>query len=290
MEFDFLSKLPNSNLDDRTFKELVEECLLRVPRYCPEWTNHNPSDPGVTMLELFGWLTDQMMMRFNQVPRRNYVAFLELLGIRLQPPAPARTAVTFYLAASLPEPYEIAEAVEVATERTETEDAIIFSTDRPLTIGLPHIHHLLTAETAEQSPAVLLDRLSTRWTRQADGRWSGGEQHIFNPTPQPGNSFYVVLDPEQQLMGNVIALAFEGETATPTGIRPEAPPRRWEAWNGQTWVPVLLRESDDETRGFSFYDTGVKRGEVTLHLPQQLPVADFAGYRGRWVRCVCVAP
>ena len=88
MEFDFLTKLPNSNLDDRTFKELVEECLLRVPRYCPEWTNHNPSDPGITMLELFGWLTDQMMMRFNQVPRRNYVAFLELLGIRLQPPTP----------------------------------------------------------------------------------------------------------------------------------------------------------------------------------------------------------
>ncbi|MEL7503205.1 MAG: putative baseplate assembly protein [Cyanobacteria bacterium J06554_6] len=290
MEFDFLAKLPNSNLDDRTFKELVEECRLRVPRYCPEWTNHNPSDPGITMLELFGWLTDQMMMRFNQVPRRNYVAFLELLGIRLQPPAPARTEVTFYLAASLPEPYDIPQAIEVATERTETEEAIIFSTDRPLTIGLPHIHHLLTAEAAEQVPAVLFDRLSTRWTRQSDGRWTGGEQFIFNPTPQPGNSFYVVLDPEQSLMGNVIALAFEGETATPTGIRPETPPRRWEAWTGQTWVPVLLREGDDETRGFSFYSTGVQRGEVTLHLPQQLPVADFAGYRGRWIRCVCTAP
>ncbi|MBE9080233.1 putative baseplate assembly protein [Romeria aff. gracilis LEGE 07310] len=294
MEFDFLPKLPNSNLDDRTFKELVEECLLRVPRYCPEWTNHNPSDPGITMVELFGWLTDQMMMRFNQVPRRNYVAFLELLGIRLQPPAPARTEVTFYLAASLPSPYEIPAAVEVATERTETTEAIVFSTDRPLTIGLPRIHHLLTADTAERIPNVLQDRLSTHWNRQSDGRWAGREQAIFNPRPQPGNSFYLGLDPEQALAGNVIALSFEGETATPTGIRPEAPPRRWEAWDGQGWVPVLMQESDDETRGFSFYDSGsssdVQKGEVVLHLPQQLPVTEFASYRGRWLRCVCISP
>jgi predicted phage baseplate assembly protein len=100
VDFDFLTKLPKSDLDDRTFKDLVDECLLRIPRYCPEWTNHNPSDPGVTLIELFAWLTDQMLLRFNQVPRRNYVAFLELLGIQLQPPAPAHTALTFYLTRS----------------------------------------------------------------------------------------------------------------------------------------------------------------------------------------------
>ncbi len=294
MEFDFLSKLPNSDLDDRGFKDLVEECLLRVPRYCPEWTNHNPSDPGITLVELFGWLTDQMMMRFNQVPRRNYVAFLELLGIQLQPPAPARSAVTFYLSASLSEAYLIPAGVEVATERTEAEAAIVFSTDRSLTIGIPRIHHLLSAERAERTPNALQDRLSTRWTRQSDGRWSGSEQPIFNPQPQPGNSFYLVLSPEEALEGVVIALNFEGETATSTGIRPETPPRRWEAWNGQDWVPVLMQESDDETYGFSFYDSGsrndIQRGDVVLHLPQQLPVTDFASYRGRWIRCVCVQP
>jgi predicted phage baseplate assembly protein len=100
VKFDFLPELPKSDLDDRTFNDLVEECLLRIPRYCPEWTNHNPGDPGITLIELFAWLTDQMLMRFNQVPRRNYVAFLELLGIRLQPPAPAWCELTFYLTKS----------------------------------------------------------------------------------------------------------------------------------------------------------------------------------------------
>ena len=124
MEFDFLPKLPTSNLDDRTFDDLVEECVLRIPRYCQEWTDHNLSDPGITLIELFAWLTDQMLLRFNQVPRKNYVAFLELLGIRLQPPTPAQTDLTFYLTTDLPETYTIPAGVEVASLRTENTPAI----------------------------------------------------------------------------------------------------------------------------------------------------------------------
>jgi len=295
VEFDFLPKLPKSDLDDRTFKDLVDECLLRIPRYCPEWTNHNPSDPGVTLVELFAWLTDQMLMRFNQVPRRNYVAFLEMLGIRLEPPAPAHTEVTFYLAASLPTTYQIPAGVEVATERTEVDEAIIFSTDRPLTIGLPQINHLLTAETAEVRPTVLYNRFANLWSRQSDGRWEGREQTIFSDRPLPGNCFYLVFDGEQPIAGNVIALSFSGEAATSTGINPDHPPRRWEAWTGETWVPILVQEGDDQTRGFSFHELGgsadsLQTADVILHLPQQFPVDHFTTFQGRWIRCVCTEP
>ncbi|WOD37091.1 putative baseplate assembly protein [Nodosilinea sp. E11] len=295
MDFDFLSKLPTSDLDDRAFQDLVDECLLRIPRYCPEWTNYNPGDPGVTMVELFAWLTDQMLMRFNQVPRRNYVAFLELLGIRLQPPAPAHTEVTFYLAASLPTVYQIAAGVEVATERTETDEAVIFSTDRPLAIGLPLVNHLLTADQAESTPTVLTNPFANLWSRRSDGRWEGREQSIFNEQPQPGNSFYLVFDGQQPLEGNVVALSLSGEAATSTGINPDHPPRQWEAWTGHQWVPVLLAEGDDQTRGFSFHELGggadrLHTADVILHLPQQFPLALFGTYQGRWIRCVCTVP
>ena len=60
-----------------------------IPRYAPEWTNHNPSDPGITLLELSAWMTDQLIQRLNQVPDKNYVAFLNLLGITLRPPRSA---------------------------------------------------------------------------------------------------------------------------------------------------------------------------------------------------------
>lgn len=290
-EFDFLPNLPKSDLDDRTFAELVNECLLRIPRYCPEWTNYNASDPGVTLIELFAWLTDQMLMRFNQVPRRNYVAFLELLGIRLQPPAPAQTEVTFYLSASLPEDYTIPAGSEVATQRTETDDAIIFSTDRPLVIGKPRILNLLSAPRSEEHPEFLRDLLLDVWTEDREEGWAGQEIALFSDPPMPNNCFYVVFDGEQQINGNVIALKLKGESATTTGINPNNPPRYWEAWNGNAWQSVLLKESDDRTRGFSFSEIAneganpLQGVEVIFHLPLTWDVAQFSTYRGRWLRC-----
>ena len=94
MEFDFLPKLPSSNLDDRNFDDLVEDCLLRIPRYCPEWTDHNLSDPGITLIELFAWLTDQMLLRFNQVPRKTLLdQKLRLLAFLALPPVPGLDGV-----------------------------------------------------------------------------------------------------------------------------------------------------------------------------------------------------
>ncbi|MDP8962397.1 MAG: putative baseplate assembly protein [Cyanobacteriota bacterium] len=296
MDFDFLPKLPKSNLDDRAFKDLVEECILRIPRYCPEWTNYNPSDPGITLIELFAWLTDQMLLRFNQVPLRNYVTFLELLGVRLQAPAPAQTDITFYLTTALPEPYSIPGGTEVATVRTETEEAIVFSTDEPLVIGNPSLRHFLTAELTEETPQVLRDRFTNLWTLRPDGEWGGRELPLFNEQPSPSNCFYLVFDPEGEVEGNVIALTFRGEAATTTGINPEAPPRRWEAWNGTSWQPVLLQEADDGTKGFSFSEIAQANGnvlqgaDVVLHLPTRWPVTPFTTYRGRWLRCVYTSP
>ena len=31
-----------------------------VMRRCPEWTDHNVSDPGVTLIETFAFMTDQV--------------------------------------------------------------------------------------------------------------------------------------------------------------------------------------------------------------------------------------
>lgn len=291
MEFEFLPKLPKANLDDRTFKDLVEECILRIPRYCPEWTNYNPSDPGITLIELFAWLTDQMLLRFNQVPRRNYIAFLELLGVRLMAPAPAQTDITFYLSASLDETYTIPIGVQLATLRTETEEAIVFSSDRPLIIGKPTIRQFLTAETTEEMPLMLRDRLANLWTQSPNGEWSGREQPIFNDQPESGNCFYIVFDPAEPIEGNVIALTIKGQAATPTGINPNNPPRQWQAWNGIEWVSVLLDNSDDKTQGFSFNDMALagsnplQGADIILHLPQAWPVTRFITYQGRWLRC-----
>ncbi|AOY79957.1 MAG: hypothetical protein F6K63_30720 [Moorea sp. SIO1G6] len=68
------------NLDDRTYDDLVQEALGMIPSYAPQWTNHNPSDPGITVIELFAYLTEMVLYRQNRVTEANMRMFLQLLN------------------------------------------------------------------------------------------------------------------------------------------------------------------------------------------------------------------
>lgn len=87
--------LPAPRIDDRDYRALVEETLARVPVHTPEWTNFNPSDPGVTIVQLFAFLTENLIYRANQIPERNRAKFLKLLGIPLRTASEARGLVAF---------------------------------------------------------------------------------------------------------------------------------------------------------------------------------------------------
>ncbi len=68
------------DLDDRRYADLVEEARALIPSYAPEWTNHNPSDPGITLIELFAWLSEMLIYRLNRVSDDNLRTFLKLLN------------------------------------------------------------------------------------------------------------------------------------------------------------------------------------------------------------------
>lgn len=74
------------NLDDRRYADLVEEALSIIPVHAPRWTNHNPSDPGITLVELFAYLTEMLIYRLNRVTVENVVAFLTLIDARPRKP------------------------------------------------------------------------------------------------------------------------------------------------------------------------------------------------------------
>ena len=58
-------------LDNRRFADLRDEALARIPVHTPEWSNFNASDPGVTLVEVFAFLTESLLYRANQIPERN---------------------------------------------------------------------------------------------------------------------------------------------------------------------------------------------------------------------------
>jgi hypothetical protein len=113
--------LPGPILDDRTYDQLRDELLRRIPVYAPEWTNHNASDPGVALLELFAYLGESVLFRFNQIPDATKIAFLNLLGVR---PRPAQCARVLLSAST-----ERTEGVQVLKGTEARAGAVSFETE-----------------------------------------------------------------------------------------------------------------------------------------------------------------
>src|SRR5215469_3186486 len=172
-------------LDDRRFQDIVDEAKSRIPRYCPEWTDHNVSDPGVALIELFAWMTDLLLYRVNQVPDRMYVKFLELIGVRLEPPRAARAPITFYLSAPQPGPVSIPERTEVATVRTESSSAITFSVETDFVIRPPELIGAFTRDISRRNE----DQWAEHDLALID--LPGQRVLVFSNHPVAGDAFYL---------------------------------------------------------------------------------------------------
>ena len=261
--------LPDINLDDRKFQDIVDQAKRMIPQFTPEWTDHNVSDPGVALIELFAWMTDLLLYRVNQVPDKMYTKFLELMGVTLEPPRAAIAPVTFYLSKAQSVDLLIAEGTEVATVRTETSQAITFSTETLLTIRPPTLLGAFTRGAAQSRDAP--------WLRHDLKRLElpGQRLTLFTTPPQSGDAFYLALEKDHS--HHVLALLLTCEVAGGAGVDPTNPPLRWEVWQGVTtqWVGCELEY--DGTGGFN------QSGEVILHLPQMQTRA-FQNLEAYWLR------
>jgi hypothetical protein len=84
---------PVPALDTIAFDQLVELARGLIPRYAPDWTDHNLHDPGITLVDLLAWIVDQQVYRAGFVGGSHRRAFAALLGTQPQGPAPARGLV-----------------------------------------------------------------------------------------------------------------------------------------------------------------------------------------------------
>lgn len=81
--------LNSIDLNDKTYDELLMEAIAQIPLYSREWTNYNPSDPGITMLQnltAFQLLQQEAINEVSEEVRRK---LLRLVGYnpRLNRPA-----------------------------------------------------------------------------------------------------------------------------------------------------------------------------------------------------------
>jgi predicted phage baseplate assembly protein len=277
--------LPVPNLDDRRFQDLVDDAKRLVQLRCPEWTDHNVSDPGVTLIETFAFMTDQLLYRLNQVPDRVYLKFLDLIGLRMLPPTPARVPVTFWLSAPATAELAIPAGTRVGTPRTDASESTVFAT----TTDLPIVPCSLQRVRATAPAAAELDQTDgTRTVDRTDQLSMSGSFAAFSDPP--GLDDALLLGLSEPVPGCAIRLDFRGQVEG-VGVNPEHPPLVWEAWTGGEgagppgaggWTECEV--SNDKTGGLN------RPGSVTLHVPPAHQASVIEGDRAGWLRARIIAP
>lgn len=136
--------LKTRDLDDQTYAEIVEAAEGRLPWLCPVWTDHNSTDPGITILELMAWYKELQQYQMNRVTDLLKWKLLKLAGATPRPAAPARCAVEIlpgqparqagerlYTREGIP--FELEEAVPA--KRPALERVCVRSGDREMDVG-----------------------------------------------------------------------------------------------------------------------------------------------------------
>ncbi|MGD9997628.1 MAG: putative baseplate assembly protein [Ilumatobacteraceae bacterium] len=259
--------LPAPDLDDRRFQELVDDAKRMVMARCPTWTDHNVSDPGVTLIETFAYMTDVLLYRLNRVPDRLYLKFLELIGVQLFPATAARTGVTFYLSSPAQATMTLPRGTRAATMRTETQAPVVFTTVEDLQIVACSLAMVRTAAADADDRVDRTEQLKMRVPFAA-----------FSDTPQPGDALLVALT--EAVPRCAVRLQFRC-TIEGIGVDPDDPPLQWEAYDGSTWHACEVGE--DGTGGLN------RDGSIILHVPAQHAAALIDGERAGWLRARVLA-
>lgn len=254
--------LPAPNLDDRRFEDLVADAHRLVRQRCPEWTDHNLSDPGVTLIEAFAYLTESLLYRLNRVPDRLHLKFLDLIGLRLRPPTPARTSLTFWLSAPASATLTIPRGTQAATVRTDSAEPIVFSTTADVIARPCRLAHVRTKAVDEDESVERSESFPA-----------------FSDPPADGDELRLGLD--TAVPGCAVRLDFDGRVEG-LGVDPRRPPLVWEARTDDGWTRCDV--DADETGGLN------RPGGVVLHVPGDHVSTVEDGVLGGWLRARIVPP
>jgi hypothetical protein len=250
-------------IDDRTFDDIVTEARTRIARYTPEWapvwTDVNDSDPGITMVQVFAWLSDMLIYRMNKVPALNYLKFLELIGIELNPASPAQAEITFPVVPTNTEPYVIVPLhTQVSAPAPQGGPPLIFETDRAIYALTASLAAVLSYSGFDFEPETLANQ---------------DAQTGFNPfSAEPGKDAALLLgfqyagDFPAQIELNLVfwvnqqgPSTLSGDCSLPeTRVFPSAN-LTWQYWSGAGWFALTLLK--DETIAFE------RSGHVYLLMP-----------------------
>ena len=257
--------IPTVNLDDRTFDDIREEAIRLIPRYCPEWTNHNASDPGITLIELFSWMTEMTLYRLNKVPQKNYLSMLELMGLSLTAPQSAKAIVRFYPVENCNKNILVKSGTKIASVSDDTQP-IIFETENNLLVRDTKIVSCVN-RTKENFSENFTDDV-------------GIQKFTLFETQNSINHILYISSPVFKYLkeGHAVQLSFESSCEI-ISVQDEIINHLYfECWDGRLWTEIKSLPSIN----------GIKRRDNVIYLkgPVDIESCEINSQEGFFIRAV----
>jgi predicted phage baseplate assembly protein len=258
-------------LDDRTYDDLMREVRTRIARYTPEWnpgwTDVNDSDPGVTLTQVFAWLSEMLLYRMNRVPALNYIKFLELIGVELRAAEPARAEVTLPVDPKFASPtVQVRIGTQLSADPGDGGPQLIFETTRAMVAFRARLAAIVRydPDTGFAPLSNENDQATQAFqpfgARAIDDAFLGlgfedpANPPAVNPAPLPGETLdlAIVAAGDNQGVSYVTCSGGTGAAQGPATLV-------WEYNDGTSWRSLTLLR--DDTMAFT------RSGHVVLKLP-----------------------
>lgn len=274
------------DLDDRTFEDLLADARKQIPVHDENWTDHNASDPGITILELLTWLAETYNYQLDRVTDEHVGKYLKLLGVEPDPPTLATTTLRIPAPEGTNEdltgwiiPASTPLVAEEVTGQTKP-----FETVAPIR---------MTGATVQR---VVSDHQVGRIDNSVADRTDDLSYLAFGPAAEAGSALYLGFDADPFAAATLdLTVVMDDEGLPDPGSHGDEPPDfdpsvalDWEhcidysTWyDPDSWAPVMTERDTTNT----LYQSGV----ITLQRPSTWTgeAGSILGQDGtfQWLRC-----
>lgn len=285
-------------VDPRTATDISRQVQRLLAEYVRSF--RQPTDPvnpeqvnpeqlrGVEagLVNIFARFSELIIQRLNQVPDKNLLAFLDLLGASRLPPQAARVPLTFTLVTGAIVDGVVPAGTQVAAPPIEGEtNPVIFETERELVVTAAKLTSLFVRDP-QQDTYSILDAVITSGISTGAAIFRGNQpiEHIFYVGQQNLLSFSEITNLTLTLdlvtpLGDTAGDAEEDAREEDARETVE-----WQAWNGAEWA--VLQPTNDRTQGF----TQAGQNSIAFNNLTTVPLHAVNSLENRWLRCRLLTP
>jgi len=263
-----MTSLP-PKIDQRTYEEIVQQTEILAQDFTNSleqgWKVAPPEqmDLGRALIRIFGRLVTKVSDRLNQVPEKNFLAFLDLIGGQLQPPQPAKVPLTFYLAEASPVGSLVPVHTQISAPPLEGNDEeIIFETEQELIVTTAQLKVVFVQEPSQNKYGD--------YTLSALGK-ADQSFLIFSGDRPIDHSLYITC-PEIFNLPELSNFILTIETNNPQSIANLS--LDWSYWNGQGWQNLSSPSS-------TITENQCILNFVNIKVPT---VSEINGKSGKWLQ------